>query len=72
MKKLFGKKTETQTTDYSAVLELDAGQTDLAPGLQNLYSPQATTQTRIRDVADVLCDQEQLTSEQVDHIVPEG
>ena len=68
MKKIFGKKTESQPTDYSAVLELDTGQTDLAPGLQNLYSPQATTQTRIRDIADILCEQQLLSGEQLEHI----
>ncbi|MEN8127434.1 MAG: ATPase, T2SS/T4P/T4SS family [Planctomycetota bacterium] len=67
MKKLFGKKTEQQT-DYSAVLELDAGQTDLAPGLQNLYSPQTTTQSHVRDIADVLLENQQLSGEQMDHI----
>ena len=68
MKKIFGKKTDTQATDYSAVLELDTGETDLAPGLQNLYSPQATTQSRIRDIVDILLEQQALTSEQVDQI----
>ena len=67
MKRIFGKKSEQQT-DYSAVLDLDAGQTDLAPGLQNLYSPQATTQTRVRDVADVLLESQQLSVEQLDHV----
>jgi len=68
MKRLFGKKTEHPQADYSAVLELDAGQTDLTPGLQNLYSPQATTQTRIRDVADILLEDELLSAEQLDAI----
>lgn len=68
MKNLFGKKTEQQQTDYSAVLDLDAGQTDLTPGLQNLYSPQTTTQTHIRDIVDVLCEDQLLTDEQREHI----
>ena len=68
MKRIFGKKTDQQQTDYSAVLEMDAGQTDLAPGLQNLYSPQITTQTRVRDVADILLDNQQISAEQMDHI----
>ncbi|MFZ9010353.1 MAG: GspE/PulE family protein [Anaerohalosphaeraceae bacterium] len=68
MKRLFGKKTECPQADYSAVLDLDAGQTDLTPGLQNLYSPQATTQTRIRDIADVLLEDELLSDEQMETI----
>ena len=68
MKRLFGKKTEHPQANYSAVLDLDAGQTDLTPGLQNLYSPQATTQTRIRDIADVLLEDELLSAEQLDTI----
>lgn len=54
MKRLFGKKTE-QRTDYPAAIELNAGETELSPGLRNLYSPQAAaTKTRIRDIVDVL------------------
>ena len=68
MKRLFGKKTECPQADYSAVLDLDAGQTDLTPGLQNLYSPQATTQTRIRDIADVLLEDELLSDEQMETV----
>ena len=68
MKRLFGKKTEHTQMDYSAVLDLDAGQTDLTPGLQNLYSPQATTQTRIRDIADVLLEDDLLSDEQMSTI----
>ena len=68
MKRLFGKKTDDPQTDYSATLDLDAGQTDLTPGLQNLYSPQTTTQTRIRDVADILLEDELLSAEQLDSI----
>ncbi|MHC5143202.1 MAG: GspE/PulE family protein [Planctomycetota bacterium] len=68
MKRLFGKKTEHPQATYSAVLDLDAGQTDLTPGLQNLYSPQASTQTRIRDIADVLLEDELLSAEQLDTI----
>ena len=68
MKNLFGKKTSQPPSDYTAVLDLDAGPEELAPGLQNLYSPQVTAQTRIRDVADVLRDEGQLTTEQFDAI----
>jgi type IV pilus assembly protein PilB len=68
MKRIFGKKSERQQTDYSAVLGMDAGQTDLAPGLQNLYSPQVTTHTRVQDIADILLENRQLSTEQLDQI----
>lgn len=67
MKRLFANKTE-QSADYSAVINLDAGQTDLTPGLQNLYSPQATMQSHIRDIADVLCEEQVLTTAQVEEV----
>ena len=68
MKRLFSaKKSETPRPDYGAALEdLNAGQTELAPGLRNLYSPQITTEKlRIRDIADILAEQGLLTAEQV-------
>lgn len=65
MKRIFGKKMQPQT---AALLELDSGQTDLAPGLQNLYSPQVTTQTRLRDIADILAEDEILTLGTLDQI----
>jgi type IV pilus assembly protein PilB len=68
MKRLFGKTMQQPQANYSAVLDLDAGQTDLTPGLQNLYSPQATTQTRIRDVADVLLEDDAISGEQLEAI----
>lgn len=68
MKRIFGKKTEHPQADYSAVLNLSAGETELAPGLQNLYSPQASTQTRIRDIADILLEDELLSADQLDAI----
>lgn len=64
MKRLFGKKTERQN-DCAGVLDLDAGQTDLAPGLSSLYSPQLTTKSRVRDLADMLFDLEALTGTQL-------
>ena len=65
MKRIFGKKVQPQA---AALLELDSGQTDLAPGLQNLYSPQITTQTRLRDIADILAEDEILTLGALDQI----
>ena len=63
MKRLFGKKL-TEPSDYSAAIELNAGETELSPGLRNLYSPQATaTKTRIRDIVDALLDNGTLTED---------
>ncbi len=63
MKRLFGKKTEQQA-DYSAAIELNAGETELSPGLRNLYSPQAAaTKARVRDIVDVLIDNGTLSEE---------
>ncbi|MHC4552234.1 MAG: GspE/PulE family protein [Planctomycetota bacterium] len=63
MKRLFGKKMEAPT-DYSDAIELNAGETELSPGLRNLYSPQATaTKTRIRDIVDALLESGTLTED---------
>lgn len=64
MKRIFGKKAERQN-DCPGMIELDAGQTELAPGLRNLYSPQITTKTHVRDLADMLCELKALTPEQL-------
>ncbi|NLK41014.1 MAG: hypothetical protein GX298_03030, partial [Planctomycetes bacterium] len=60
MKRIFSKKTPSAVaSEYGAVMEeLNTGQTELAPGLRNLYSPQKTTvKTRLRDVVDILASQ---------------
>ena len=70
MKRLFSKKTESTPTDYGIAIEdMNTGQTELAPGLRNLYSPQITTvKSRIRDVADILAEQKLLTDEQAEQL----
>ena len=68
MKRLFSsKKSDLPQPEYGAAMdELNAGQTELAPGLRNLYSPQITSvKSRIRDIADILAEQGLLTAEQV-------
>lgn len=67
MKRLFGKKPAFQrSTDcMTAVMDLQAGQTELAPGLRNLYSPDAAVKTHIRDMADILSDDQVLSPEQI-------
>lgn len=67
MKRLFKKETEPQV-DYSAAINLDAGQTELSPGLRNLYCPQATTKARVRDIVDILVDEQSLQEEQAGNI----
>lgn len=67
MKRIFGKKAERQT-DCPGIIELDAGQTELAPGLRNLYSPQITTKSRVRDLVDMLCELKTITNEQAAQI----
>ena len=70
MKRLFSKKNESTPTDYGIAIEdMNTGQTELAPGLRNLYSPQITTvKSRIRDVADILAEQKLLTDEQAEQL----
>jgi len=67
MKRLFKKNTEPQV-DYSATINLEAGQTELSPGLRNLYCPQATTKARVRDIVDILADEQVLQEEQIAQI----
>lgn len=63
MKRLFGRKSDQQA-DYSGTIELNAGETELSPGLRNLYSPQVTTKSRTRDLLTILSEQGVLTEEQ--------
>jgi type IV pilus assembly protein PilB len=66
MRKIFGKKQERRIEEYAAAMDLQAGQTELAPGLRTLYSPTATAKTHVRDLADTLLEEQVLTSEQMD------
>jgi type IV pilus assembly protein PilB len=66
MRKIFGKKQEKRIEEYAAVVDLQAGQTELAPGLRMLYSPTATIKTHVRDLADILLEAQMLTSEQIE------
>ncbi len=67
MKRLF-KKNEPDV-DYSETIELDAGQTELSPGLRNLYSPQqAAVKARVHDVLDIMIEDGTLQQEQADEI----
>jgi len=68
MRRLFGKKSNRQAENYTAVLDLEAGQTELAPGMHNLYCPQAAVKTHVRDLLDVLSEQNKISSEQAQQI----
>jgi len=67
MKRLFKKNTEQQT-DYTAMVDMNSGQTELSPGLRNLYCPQATSKARIRDILDILQDEQLVDDEQVEQL----
>ena len=67
MKRLFKKNTEPQA-DYSATIDLNAGQTELSPGLRNLYCPQAVANVRVHDIVDILLDEQTLRPEQAQQV----
>ncbi|MBN2512337.1 MAG: Flp pilus assembly complex ATPase component TadA [Sedimentisphaerales bacterium] len=68
MRRLFGKKQDRRGEDLAAVMDLQAGQTELAPGLRNLYSPASTVKTHVRDIADVLGEEQILSAEQLESL----
>ncbi|MGH2270410.1 GspE/PulE family protein [Anaerohalosphaeraceae bacterium U12dextr] len=68
MRRLFGKKQDRRGEDLAAVMDLQAGQTELAPGLRNLYSPASTIKTHVRDIADVLAEEQILSAEQLESL----
>jgi len=68
MRRLFGKKQDRRGEDLAAVMDLQAGQTELAPGLRNLYSPASTVKTHVRDIADVLGEEQILSAEQLENL----
>ena len=69
MKRLFGtdKKISVQQDRGPEDIDVDC-QTQLVPGLSNLYSPQVTEQTAVQDLADVLGEMGKLTAAQIDDI----
>ena len=69
MKRLFGidKKISVQQDQDPEDIGVDC-QTQLVPGLSNLYSPQVTEQTAVRDLVDVLGETGKLTVAQIDNI----
>jgi type IV pilus assembly protein PilB len=68
MRKIFGKKQERRIEEYVAVADLQAGQTELAPGLRMLYSPTATNKNHVRDLADALFEEQIITPEQMESL----
>lgn len=66
MKKLFGTNKDSESGQGVAVET--RGEISLAPGLSNLYSPQISEVTHVRDVADVLLEMEIITPHQSEQI----
>jgi type IV pilus assembly protein PilB len=64
MRQLFGKKQRQE--DVLISLDEQMGLSDLAPGLRNLYAPEAKTKTRMRDLADILLEQQVLSTQQIE------
>jgi type IV pilus assembly protein PilB len=64
MLQLFGKKQRQE--DVLISLDEQMGLSDLAPGLRNLYAPEAQTKTRMRDLADILLEQQVLSTQQIE------
>ncbi|MBN1123926.1 MAG: Flp pilus assembly complex ATPase component TadA [Sedimentisphaerales bacterium] len=63
------KQTKSQGGNESVVdLNAIGVEVDLAPGLCNLYSPQVTEVSHVRDIADILLEQDKITSKQFDQI----
>lgn len=70
MKRIFTKKTTAFQPSFAAALEpLSPGQTELAPGLRNLYSPQQTVAAnRLRDLADIVAQEGWITVQQAEEL----
>jgi type IV pilus assembly protein PilB len=64
MKKFFSK-TKTDDRERWSELDLDTGQTELSPGLRNLYCPEPKAAIRVRDAAQVLREMGVLSEEQL-------
>lgn len=70
MKRIFTKKNTAFQPSFATVLEpLNPGQTELAPGLRNLYSPQQTVvANRLRDLADIAAQEGLVTVQQAEEL----
>ncbi|MBN1818045.1 MAG: Flp pilus assembly complex ATPase component TadA [Sedimentisphaerales bacterium] len=62
------KQGKSQNGDESLVDLNAVGIEDLAPGLCNLYSPQVTEVSHVRDIVDILLEKDKITSKQFDQI----
>jgi type IV pilus assembly protein PilB len=63
MRQLFGKKQRQE--ELSVVADEQTGD-DLAPGLRNLYAPSAQAKTHVRDLADILLEEQALSAQQIE------
>ena len=66
MKKLFANNKKSDSDKAAAVEK--RGEIPLAPGLSNLYSPQLSEVTHVRDVADILLEMEKISVQKVEKI----
>jgi type IV pilus assembly protein PilB len=65
MRRLFWK-SKSQEQDSPGLSDYEAETLGLAPGLQNLYSPTAVSQSKVRDIADFLAEDNILSPAQIE------
>ncbi len=70
MKRLFGSAKNTELQDAGA--EKADGDEQLVRGLSNLYSPNSTQDSHVRDIADVLLEMGKISSQQLDKVHSDG
>jgi type IV pilus assembly protein PilB len=64
MRQLFGKKQRREEDFVPADEQIGHG--DLTPGLRNLYAPSAQAKTHVRDLADILLEEQVLSTQQIE------
>jgi type IV pilus assembly protein PilB len=74
MKRLFGpNKRADSTKGRVAAVKVDGdGDTQLVRGLSNLYSPDTTDESHVRDIADVLLEMGKISGGQLEKVHQEG
>jgi type IV pilus assembly protein PilB len=66
MKRFFGSNKKGEA--IKTISAPDKGEISLAPGLSNLYSPQLSDVTHVRDVVDILLEMKKISAEQADQV----
>lgn len=74
MKRLFGPNRKADSSkDRAAAVKVDGdGDTQLVRGLSNLYSPDTTDESHVRDIADVLLEMGRINGEQLEKVHQNG